>query len=396
MTFCPPFYWGPNYDPISTYGENRDAYLKALGDRLPPEIGIYWTGKSVWCGKVVKQQVDWIVERIKRKPWFWQNGTGIAHMYGYHYGTDPVDIWFWPYDGFYNDVLYTYPGKASHSVLYLTMADYMWNPKAYNKDRSVREAAGKLCGPESWDIMVAMNRVLSAFDPYDGQVSPGAARELPKLKEALAEAETAWKKFGPQQAERVGNYTCLSAQLQRAKTLVARLKQNPQLAAFTGDIAALKALAKSEAGYDPKTDVFLAPYDFNGGKSPAMYGFGCEPRVATWIYGTKTDIHTLRAQYRVTVPPSAETYNLIVCGQDDDGPDQCKIRILVNDNIVFEGANPLKAFGWYRHAFKVKGAFLKEGENTIVIENIEEGSGQRMGPPYFMLNYAILKDAQGR
>ena len=39
MTVCPPFYWGyGGADDVSTYGESRDEYLKAIGKGLPAAI----------------------------------------------------------------------------------------------------------------------------------------------------------------------------------------------------------------------------------------------------------------------------------------------------------------------------------------------------------------------
>jgi hypothetical protein len=59
---------------------------------------------------------------------------------------------------------------------------------------------------------------------------------------------------------------------------------------------------------------------------------------------------------------------------------------------VFEGPNPFIQFGWDVHTFAVKPEFLKEGDNTLRVANVEE-SNVRTGPPFFMLCYAIVKAA---
>jgi len=146
-------------------------------------------------------------------------------------------------------------------------------------------------------------------------------------------------------------------------------------------------------GFDPATDLFMSPHDFGGGKPPMVYSFKCEERLATWIYGAKTDVNTLSAGFRLDGPPTRDSYELILCAQDDDSEKKCRVRVLVNDNPMFEGENPFVRFGWSHHTFQVEGSLLKEGENSLKIKNIED-CNRRMGPPFFMLNYAVLKHAR--
>ena len=83
-------------------------------------------------------------------------------------------------------------------------------------------------------------------------------------------------------------------------------------------------------------------------------------------------------------------YELIICGQDDDSTEKCPIRIELNGNLIFEGKNPFKRFGWNIQKFKIPAGLLKEGANTLTISNTAD-SGNVSGPPFFMLNYAVLK-----
>ncbi len=400
MTICPPFYWGPQYEPLS-YGESRDAYLRAMGERLPKGIGIYWTGRAVWGGKVKKSEVKWITDRIKRKPWFWQNGSGLPHMYGYHYYTDPVDIWpHWHYDGFYRDVNFTWPtGGKRGTVFMLTMVDYLWNPAAHDPKRAVQEAAKKLLGPKTWPALVKMNRCLSKLDAYEWKISVSALRNIAQIEKDVAAIVAAERECLKVHPGALNAWTSTTYRVERAqrflRQLKARAKRGGAWAVFTRNVDALKRLAQKEAGYVPARDTFLSPYDFRGGKSPAEYGFKCEKRLATWIYGAKTDLNTLTASFRLNGPPTRAGYDLVLSAQDDDSERKCRIRILVNHNLVFAGPNPFVRFGWYRHTFPIKGSFLKEGANTIQIANIEN-SDRRKGPPFFMLNYAALLNAPPR
>jgi len=399
MTICPPFYWGPQYEPLS-YGESRDAYLRAMGERLPKEIGVYWTGRAVWGGKVVKKEVEWVVDRIRRKPWFWQNGTGLPHMYGYHYYTDPVDIWQnWHYDGFFHEVNFTWPtGGNRSSTFLLTMIDYLWNPSAHNPDRAVEDAAKKLTGPETWPALVEMNKRFSKLDRYEWKISASAFRNISQIEKDVAAIDEAEQKCLAFHPEAVKAWTATTRRAERHRRFLRSLKARAKRgswALFTKNADALKQTARKEADFDPSRDTFLSPYDFHGGKPAAVYGFKCEKRLATWVYGAKTDVHTLSTSFRMKGSPTKTAYDLVLSAQDDDREEKCRIQATVNNNVVFAGENPFVRFGWSRHTLQIDGSFLKEGTNTIQIKNTED-CNRRMGPPFFMLNYAFIKGVQSR
>jgi hypothetical protein len=203
MVFCPPFYWGP--DGKHEYPEDRDAYLSALGQRLSPKVDVQWTGPRVKSPKVTKDHVKWITERLRRKPFYWQNTVIVSHAYNTHLVTDPLKDWdAWYYDGFMADMgLYTFNGDfPGHATLNALIGAYLWNPRAYVAEEAVREAAAKLCGPESWDALVEVNRCLSYFDPYftwyytriDNAGKNKMAQNMAEVDEKLAQADEALKR----------------------------------------------------------------------------------------------------------------------------------------------------------------------------------------------------------
>lgn len=390
LEFCPPFYWGPNAP--AKYPESRDEYLTAIGKRLPKDIGITWTGPNVSSTKVTKEQVEWITNIIQRKPCFWQNGAGVPHMFGYHYVTDPVPCWKdWYYDGFFNDVR-SYGFNVGGASLLATLSDCLWNPKAYDAKRSVEDAAKKLCGVETYPALLELNQKLSYFDKYGLRVSPGAAKDIVEIRKKVAELEKTWKKCLSFYPEAVKKWTSLGWYVGHQKRFLSRLESNPELSAFTKQAEEIKELAKKEVNFDPLCDILLSPHDFSGGIPAKLYSYRCERRLATWIYGAKTAYSKMSAGFDLPSPPTTN-YFLIISGQDDDSPKKCKIRITINNNKVFEGENPFISFGWSKHTFPIKAYFLKEGHNVISIENIED-SYINTGPPFFMLNYAIIKKSE--
>ena len=184
-------------------------------------------------------------------------------------------------------------------------------------------------------------------------------------------------------------WTSLEGYLIQLKKFLARLESNPDLFAFTRKTEKVKESAKKEVNFNPSKDIFLSPYDFSGGGTPVLYSNRCERRLATWVYGAKTKANTMSAGFDISEPTS--DYSLIVSGQDDDAEKKCRIRITVNNNKVFEGENPFVRFGWSLHGFTIKAPFLIAGHNSISIRNIEDSSNSG-GPPFCMLNYAVIRE----
>ena len=393
ILFCPPFYWGPTSPAL--YPEPRDDYLYALGERAPRDIEIFWTGPRVKSAEVTPDMVRWIAERLQRKPVYWQNGFGMPHMFLYHYVTDPIDVYReWSYEGFF-DELDTYmlncmmPGYASAAA---TCADFCWNPSAYDAARSVADAAAKLVGPDTYPVLVALTEALTYFDPFALRRTPGAARQLPEMGRKLAVVNAVWEEAKRRNINAVRRWTGMERHVDQVNTFYERLRRAPDLAAYRRDATESEERARNETGFSAGTDVFLSAYDFVGGYGPAHYGNRCERRLATWVYGKRSANPRMEGSFRVDPFPPSSDYQLVVSAQDDDAEAPCRIRISVNDVTVFEGENPSVRYGWSRHTFRIPAACLKR-TSVLCIENIED-TGRAGGPPFFMLNYAVIRKAE--
>lgn len=389
LIFCPPFYWGP--DSPANYPEPREEYLRALGQRLPKEIGVFWTGPRVKSGQVTREQVQWMADLIQRKPLFWQNRFGAPHVYGYHYVTDPLPAWKERYyDGFTQDLdTYMLNSDAGMCIVLMTLADYLWNPGAYDPARSVEDAAKKLTGPESWPALGALNEKLSYFDQYGGRLTPIAARNLPEMERKMEEVDDALAQALAIHPRAVTEWTSMPGYVGVQKGFVAGVKRNPDLSSFTAAAEQVWKSAEADIHLAKETDLLLSPYDFAGGMPAENYSLRCEKRLATWIYGARTANPAMKAQFECDPFPPAADYQLILSGQDDDAEKECRIRITVNGTRIFEGESGFARFGWSRRNFTVPVAALKR-QNALTIENIED-TDRAGGPPYFMLNYAVLR-----
>ena len=324
---------------------------------------------------------------------FWQNSFGMPHVYGYSYTTDPVEAWpKWHYDGFFKDVD-TYMlngGNSSYATALVTLADFLWNPDAYDAERSIREATRKLAGPDNDDNLIEVTRLLSYFDKFGLRVSPAAARRVDDMERTLAELETAVEKTAVNYPAALDAWTGTRLHhLYNMRRYVKRLQTNPDLAAYAADATVSRQRAAKEAKLSDATDTFLSAYDFLGGVGPTHYGHMCEKRLATYIYGEQSANPEMASGFTVEpFPPSAD-YQLIISAQDDETDNKCRIRITVNDKTIFEGPNPFVSRGWSRHTFRIPADVLSR-KNKLVIHSGEDTN--HIGrPPWFMLNYAVVR-----
>jgi hypothetical protein len=160
---------------------------------------------------------------------------------------------------------------------------------------------------------------------------------------------------------------------------------------YATDIAETRSLAEKEVGIDAaKGDLFKSPVDLVGG-TLIVYDNKCPKRFASLIRGQKTAIPRTRANFACDPFPPSGPYELHISAQDDDAEAPCRIRIVVNDKTVFEGPSQFTRFGWSVQKFTIPFDCLKRG-NVLVVENMED-SEVGSGPPWFMVNYAVIKKA---
>ncbi|MGC9319804.1 MAG: beta-N-acetylglucosaminidase domain-containing protein [Armatimonadota bacterium] len=167
------------------HGRPRQG-LATLCQSIPEDVLVYWTGPQVRSRHITRDQLREWTETTGRKPFLWDN-TLYAHFQPYWVGYA-----FNAYrNAFPDDLpeLLAGPGihlNANATPHYLpgmmTFADYMWNPGAYDPDRSIRNAL-RLC----W-----------------GEGAPDAAHDVQErliaVRRHLYEAERGWVRFDAQKA----------------------------------------------------------------------------------------------------------------------------------------------------------------------------------------------------
>ncbi|MBD5199540.1 MAG: O-GlcNAcase [Bacteroidales bacterium] len=180
LIVCPSLYnkaWAPSFQ--ATYLEDLAA--------IDPAIKIMWTGNSV-VDFIDVADVEWVNSRISRKAFIWLNypvtDFCVNHLLmGPTYGNEPAATSM--VSGFTaNPMEYAEASKVS----LFGIADFLWNPKAYDADASWEQAIKALM-PGHEDAF----RTFCLYNVDLGQNAHGLRRlsESPELKELIDRYEEA-------------------------------------------------------------------------------------------------------------------------------------------------------------------------------------------------------------
>lgn len=72
FTFCPTYY---SYDPVleKLFGTRPESYWRQLGQELPKNVDVFWTGNNVVSTAYSEHDFADIAEQLQRKPMLWDN-----------------------------------------------------------------------------------------------------------------------------------------------------------------------------------------------------------------------------------------------------------------------------------------------------------------------------------
>jgi beta-N-acetylglucosaminidase-like protein len=152
LTVCPTTYtneWG-----------NRN-YIRMLGAAVNPEISLHWTGTEVISKEITVTQAEEWGNYLQRKPLVWDNfptndpnpwWLNLGPMQGREAGLASVT------QGLFSNPMY----QVHLTMIPLeTVADYLWNPMAYNPTISQTHALMDLYGPNAPQILSPLLQVFT-------------------------------------------------------------------------------------------------------------------------------------------------------------------------------------------------------------------------------------------
>lgn len=133
MIFCPTYYWGDGTLP------QQQPYLEALARELNQDIYVFWTGDAV-VGKVTRQATDTFRSIVKHRVVLWDNypvNDGHPTMNLGSVTDRDADICE-VLDGYVANSLREQ--SEINRIPLATCADYAYNPRAYEPQRSIGQA----------------------------------------------------------------------------------------------------------------------------------------------------------------------------------------------------------------------------------------------------------------
>ncbi len=165
--FCPPWYLNEFIDKSRGRAE---AYFKDLKLMIPADVQIIWTGNTVRSLSFDKADIKRYADLCGRDPMLWDNSLyarSLEGIYGGYPSMYPGKIklcnLFEPWDVILPD---DYAASSPHfysngcpnteifKIKYATLADYQWNPSAYDPDRSLWKVLLVMFGKENaWGLM---------------------------------------------------------------------------------------------------------------------------------------------------------------------------------------------------------------------------------------------------
>jgi len=194
-----PYYWMPS----GRYREEGERYLREIGQHTPKDLTIVWTGPRVRSTHVDKASVEKYTRLIGRKPFLWDNTLYAWHRPP-HYFLDefktkyPEGFWEMTELGCHYNAG---SGEAYKAGLFC-VADYLWNPRAYNPKAALRRAVAMVGGKGCVDLLLEFRdlfyeiregRVGSLGNPAallkearKAKASPFDAEEIRKMREGVS------------------------------------------------------------------------------------------------------------------------------------------------------------------------------------------------------------------
>ena len=206
----------------SFYRGHAKPELVTLCRLIPEDVLVYWTGLVTRSRHISERQIlDW-TKATGRKPFLWDN-TIYSHFQPYWVGYSLNPFW----NSFPSDLPELLAGgihlNSNATDLYvpglLTFADYVWNPEAYDPERSIR-AAMRLCwGDEAGAAAQSVREHLTKVHGMLEEAAAGIAKfDRVRAEKAVESLDNSVKRFGE-----VSEDAGLTAQMERA--IVANAKK---------------------------------------------------------------------------------------------------------------------------------------------------------------------------
>lgn len=136
--------------PTQYSGDTDGSYITKFGRGVPGEVDIFWTGREICSGFLTCREADDFIGATAHKPLYWDNyPVNDCEMFQ-HMHLGPVkgrDARLFEHaQGLISNVM---EYAESSKIPLMTIADYLWNPLAYDSEKSLENAHRELLGDKA-------------------------------------------------------------------------------------------------------------------------------------------------------------------------------------------------------------------------------------------------------
>ncbi|MCL2513538.1 MAG: protein O-GlcNAcase [Oscillospiraceae bacterium] len=139
--------------PMEYHGKGNGYYISKLGNGMPPEADLFWTGAKICSMEITLPEAVRFIDATSHRPLYWDNfpvndAEMVNEMHlGPIIGRDP-DLYKYTRGIISNCMEYFECTK----IPLLTIADYLWNPLVYDSAKSYDNALDQIIGSENREI----------------------------------------------------------------------------------------------------------------------------------------------------------------------------------------------------------------------------------------------------
>ncbi len=137
LTVCPTQY----------SGDGKGYYISKFGSGIPSDVDLFWTGAEICSRVLTVREADELMRSTKHRPLYWDNyPVNDCEMFqemhlGALIGRDKE--LYNHCEGLISNVM---EYAECSKIPLMTVADFLWNPMAYNPDESLKNAHREILG----------------------------------------------------------------------------------------------------------------------------------------------------------------------------------------------------------------------------------------------------------
>lgn len=140
LTVCPTQY----------HGDESGEYISKFGSSIPEDVSLFWTGAEICSRVLTVREADELYASTKHKPLYWDNyPVNDCEMYhemhlGAIIGRDRE--LYEHCEGIISNVM---EYAECSKIPLMTIADFLWNPIAYDAEKSLKNAHREILGDKA-------------------------------------------------------------------------------------------------------------------------------------------------------------------------------------------------------------------------------------------------------